>query len=92
MDLIKKRRGISNKEVAVNASIIVLEAKKAALRAELRFIITPASFVRRGPVPSRHIIKPTPITTVPSCATSVIPIVINKVPIVGFSDTNKDII
>jgi len=72
-DLVKKRRRISNKEVAINASIAALEAKKAALRAKLRFTTTPASSIRGDPVPSKHIIEPTPSTTVPSRAASVAP-------------------
>jgi hypothetical protein len=64
--LVKKRRGISNKEVAINASIAILKAKKAALRAKLRFITTPASSIRGDPVPSKHIIELTPSTTIPS--------------------------
>jgi len=71
--LVEKRRGISNKEVAINASIAALEAKKAALRAKLRFITIPASFIRGDPVPFKYIIEPTPSTTVPSCAASVAP-------------------
>jgi hypothetical protein len=64
--LVEKRRGISNKEVAINASIAALEAKKAALRAKLRFITIPASFIRGDPVPSKHIIELTPLITIPS--------------------------
>ena len=45
VDLVKKCRGISNKEVAINASIAILEAKKTTLRAKLRFITMPASFI-----------------------------------------------
>jgi hypothetical protein len=64
--LVKKRHGISNKEVAINASIAALEAKKAALRAKLYFITIPASFIRGDPVPFKHIIELTPSTTIPS--------------------------
>jgi hypothetical protein len=71
--LVEKRCGISNEEVAINASIAALEAKKAALRAELRFITTPASFIRGDPVPSKHIIELTPSTTVPSRVASIAP-------------------
>jgi hypothetical protein len=71
--LVKKRRGISNEKVAINASIAVLEAKKAALRAKLRFIIIPASSIRGDPVPSRHIIELTPSTTIPSYIASITP-------------------
>ena len=71
--MVKKRRGISNKEVAINASIAALEAKKAALRAKLRFITIPASFIYKDPVPFKYIIKLTPSTTIPSYIASVAP-------------------
>ena len=71
--MVEKRRGISNKEVAINASIAVLEAKKAALRAELRFTTIPASFICKDLVPSKHIIELTPSTIVPSYIAFVIP-------------------
>jgi hypothetical protein len=71
--LVEKRRGISNKEVTINASIATLKAKKAALRAKLRFIITLASFIRGDPVPFKHIIKLTPSTTIPFYAASIAP-------------------
>jgi hypothetical protein len=45
IDLVKKRYRISNKEVIINASIAILKAKKAALRAKLRFITILASFI-----------------------------------------------
>jgi hypothetical protein len=64
--LVKKRYRISNKEVAINASIAALKAKKAALRAKLCFITIPASFIRGDPVPFKHIIELTPSTIVPS--------------------------
>jgi hypothetical protein len=71
--LVEKRYRISDKEVAINASITILEAKKATLRAKLRFITIPASFIRGDPVPFRHIIELTPSTTVPSYITSIAP-------------------
>jgi hypothetical protein len=71
--LVKKRRRISNKEVAINASIIILEAKKAALRAKLYFITIPASFIRGDPVPFKYIIKLTPSITIPSCVAFIAP-------------------
>ena len=71
--MVEKRYRISNKEVAINASIAALEAKKAALKAKLRFTTTPASFICKDPVPSKHIIKLTPSTTVPSCIASIAP-------------------
>jgi len=71
--LVKKCRGINDKEVAINASIAALEAKKAALRAKLRFTTIPASFICGDPVPSRHIIELTPSTTIPSRAASIAP-------------------
>ena len=73
VDLTKKRRGISNEEVAINARIAALKARKASLRVELRFTTTPASFVCGDPVPFKPILEPTPITIVPSRATSVAP-------------------
>ena len=92
-DLVEKRRGISNKEVAINASIAVLEAKKAALRAELRFTTIPASFICRDPVPFKHIIELTPSTTIPSYIASVAPPLIeDEQLIISFGDANKDII
>ena len=66
VDLVKKHYKISNKEVAINASIAILKAKKAALKAKLRFITTPASFIRGDPVPFKHIIELTTSTIVPS--------------------------
>ena len=45
VDLVKKRHRISKEEVAINASIAALEAKKAALRAKLRFTTIPASSI-----------------------------------------------
>jgi hypothetical protein len=66
VDLVKKRYKISNKEVAINASIAALKAKKAILRAKLRFITTPASSIRGGLMPFKHIIKLTLSTIVPS--------------------------
>ena len=71
--MVKKRRGISNKEVAINASIAALEAKKAALRAKLRFITIPASFICKDPVPFKYIIELTPSTTIPSRIASIAP-------------------
>ena len=71
--MVKKRRGISNKEVAINASIAALEAKKAALRAKLRFTTIPASSIYKDPVPFKHIIELTPSTTIPSYIASVAP-------------------
>ena len=71
--MVEKRRGISNKEVAINASIAVLEAKKAALKAKLRFTIILASFIYKDPVPFKHIIELTPSTTIPSYIASIIP-------------------
>jgi hypothetical protein len=73
VDLVKKRHRISKEEVAINASIAALEAKKAALRAKLRFTTIPASFIQGDPVPSKHIIELTPSTTVPSRAASITP-------------------
>ena len=64
--MVKKRRRISNKEVAINANIAALKAKKATLRAKLRFITIPASFIRGDPVPFKHIIELTTSTIVPS--------------------------
>jgi hypothetical protein len=64
--LVEKRYRISNKEVTINASIVILKAKKAALKAKLRFITIPASSIQGDPVPSRHIIELTPSITVPS--------------------------
>ena len=72
-DLVKKRYRISNKEVAINASIAILKAKKATLKAKLYFITILASFIRGDPVPFKHIIELTPSTTVPSCAASIAP-------------------
>jgi hypothetical protein len=69
--LVKKCYKISNKEVAINASIAILEAKKAALRAKLRFTITPASFIWGDLVPSKHIIELTPSTIVPFYTASI---------------------
>jgi hypothetical protein len=60
--LAKKRYRINNKKAAINTSIIVLKAKKAALRAKLCFI------------------------------TLVMPPLIDEPPIIGFNNTNKDII
>jgi len=77
-DLTEKRRGISDKEVAVNARIAALEARKASLRAKLRFTTIPASFVRGDPVPFRPILEPTPITTVPSRVTFIAPSIADK--------------
>jgi hypothetical protein len=70
--LVEKCRGISNKEVAINANIIALKAKKATLRVKLRFITMPASFIRGGLVPFKHIIELTPSTTVLSYIASII--------------------
>ena len=69
----EKRRGISDEEVAVNARIAALEAKKASLRAKLRFTIILASSIRGDLVPFRLILELTLITIVPSCATSIVP-------------------
>jgi len=91
-DLIEKRRGISNKEVAVNARIAALEARKASLRVELCFIIISASSIRGDPVPSRLILEPTLITTIPSRATSITPSIADEQPTIGFCDVDKDII
>ena len=74
----EKRRGISNEEVAINAKIAALEAKKASLRVELRFTTTPASSICGDPVPFRPILEPTLITTVPSYVTSVVPSIADK--------------
>jgi len=71
--LTEKRRGISDEEVAVNARIAALEAKKASLRAKLRFTIILASSIRGDLVPFRLILELTLITIVPSCATSIVP-------------------
>jgi hypothetical protein len=71
--LVKKRRGISNKEVAINASIAALKAKKAALKAKLRFIIILASFIRGDLIPFKYIIKLTPSTTIPFYIASIAP-------------------
>jgi len=71
--LVKKCRGISNKEVAINISIAALEAKKAALKAKLRFITILASFICKDLVPFKYIIKLTPSTTIPSRVASVTP-------------------
>ena len=71
--MVKKHRRISNKEVIVNASIAALEAKKAALRAKLRFTTTPASSICKDPVPFRHIIELTPSTTIPFYIASIAP-------------------
>jgi hypothetical protein len=71
--LVEKRHGISNKEVAINASIAALKAKKAALRAKLYFTIIPASFIRGDPVLFRYIIKLTPSTIIPSYIASIAP-------------------
>jgi hypothetical protein len=71
--LVKKYRGISNKEVAINTSITALEAKKATLRAKLRFITILASFIRGDLMPFKYIIKLTPSTTVPSYIASIAP-------------------
>ena len=72
-DLTEKRRGISDKEVAVNARIAALEARKASLRVELCFTTTPASSIRRDPIPFKPILELTFITTIPSRATSIAP-------------------
>jgi len=72
-DLTKKRRGISDEEVAVNARIAALEARKASLRAKLRFTTTLASSICGDLVPFRPILEPTLITIVPSRATSIVP-------------------
>jgi len=77
-DLTEKRRGISNKEVAVNAKIAALKAKKASLRVELRFTTTPASSICGDPVPFRPILELTLITTIPSYATSIAPSIADK--------------
>jgi hypothetical protein len=69
--LVEKRYRISNKEVTINASIAALKAKKAALRAKLRFIIIPASFIWGDLVPFKHIIELTPSTTIPSYIASI---------------------
>jgi hypothetical protein len=45
VNLVKKYYKINNKEVAINASIIILEAKKATLKAKLYFITILASFI-----------------------------------------------
>ena len=65
-NLVKKYCGISNKEVAVNASIVALKAKKATLRLKLCFITILASFICKDLVPFKYIIKLTPSTTIPS--------------------------
>ena len=72
-NLVKKYCGISNKEVAINASIAILKAKKAALKAKLRFTTMPASFIWGDPVPFKHIIKLTPSITVPSYVAFITP-------------------
>ena len=71
--MVEKRRGISNKEVTINASIATLKAKKAALRAKLRFITTLASFIPGDLVPFKYIIKLTPLTTIPFYIASIAP-------------------
>jgi hypothetical protein len=68
-----KCRGISNKEVAINTSIVALKAKKAALKVKLCFITILASFIRGDPVLFKHIIKLTPLTTIPSYIASITP-------------------
>ena len=70
--MVKKRYRINNKEVAVNASIAILEAKKATLRAKLYFTTTPASSICRDLVPFKYI-KLTPSTIVPSYIAFVAP-------------------
>jgi hypothetical protein len=65
-DANKKHYKISNKEVAINANIIILKAKKAALKAKLYFTIILAFFICKDLVPSKHIIKLTLLTIVPS--------------------------
>ena len=70
--MVKKRYKISNKEVTINASIAALEAKKAALKAKLRFIIILASFIYKDLIPFKYIIKLTPSTTIPSYIASII--------------------
>ena len=64
--MVKKRYKISNKEVTINASIAALEAKKAALKAKLRFITILASFISKDPVPFKYIIELTLSTIIPS--------------------------
>ena len=91
-DLTKKRRGISDKEVAINARIAALEARKASLRVELRFTTTPASFIRGDPVPFRPILELTLITIIPSRITSIAPSIADEQPTIGFRDINEDII
>ena len=88
----EKRRGISDKEVAINARIAALEAKKASLRAELRFTTIPASSIRGDLVPFRPILEPTLITTIPSRATSVAPSIADEQLTISFYDINEDII
>jgi hypothetical protein len=65
-NLVKKCHKINNKEVAINASITILEAKKATLRAKLYFITILASFIYKDLMPFKHIIKLTPFMTIPS--------------------------
>jgi hypothetical protein len=65
VDLVKKCYRISNKKVAINANIAILEANKATLRAKLCFITMLASFIYKDLVPFRYIIKLTPLTIIP---------------------------
>jgi hypothetical protein len=72
--LVKKCYKINNKEVAINASIIALKAKKAALRAKLCFITILASFVYKDLRPFKYIIKLTPSTIIPFYIASIAPL------------------
>ena len=71
--MVKKCYRISNKEVAINANIAALKAKKATLRAKLRFITMPASFIRGDPVPFKYIIELTLLTIIPFYIAFIIP-------------------
>jgi hypothetical protein len=71
--LIEKHYRISDKEVAINASIIVLEAKKATLRVKFYFIIILASFIYKDLVPFKYIIELSPLITIPSYITFITP-------------------
>jgi len=77
--LVKKHYKINNKEVAINASITILKAKKAALKAKLYFIIILASFIYKDPMPFKYIIKLTPLTIIPSyIAFIILPLIENE--------------
>jgi hypothetical protein len=63
---IKKYYRISNKEVAINASITILKAKKATLKVKLCFATILASFICKDLVSFKYIIKLTPLITISS--------------------------